>query len=594
MSLSESASAIPTSVVGRRLEIRRWLVPLLIVAGVGAAIGAYYVFAASGGDVADEPGAGLTATVVRGPMVVSITGADSTVDVAKRSVIRNELDWPAIIEEVVPDGTEVDEGDVVIKFECTRLEDALEDSEVAVEKASLSHQQAAENLKLKRKEMDNNIRKAKQTVADAKADLAKYLDDNGEWETTEDKARSDIDLARADLLLAEGKLKFKIKVNTDPELNKPYSKSEIAADTLGVDRLKKKVKEAESALYLLKTYDYPRQVRTRKDAVTDADLELERAKLIAATEISLAQAELDTSKTLLEKAREKLDEYKEDTELRVSVKATVTGRVVYYTGSYYSRRETNISVEVGEEIPPRQQIMIIPDMSTLEIRTKIMETLVNDLEAGKTKVLVGIRAWPGLGKLPAILKWRAPQADQQHPWRSSGTKMYSAIIELENRNIPGVWPGMNAEVELIIHELKDVLSVPIASVFSEQEKSYCWRVNSGPPERVEVVIGATNEQSAEIKSGLKEGDRVMLIAPQTSGKENGGGGVVRGANGKKPEKSAAGGKPSGKPSTRPAGKFGRRDKASAPSGGGSRRGASRGDRKPRAGGKPPSKRKTGS
>ena len=583
--------------------VRKWLLPLLVVAGIGAAGGGYY-YTTSGDEDASEPSAGLTATVKRGPMLVSITGSDSTVDVAERLVIRNELDWPAIIEEVVPDGTEVKKGDVVIKFKCTNLEDALENAEVAVEKATLAYQQFVENLKLKRKEMDNKIRKATQTVADAKADLAKYLDDNGEWETTEDKAKSDIDLARADLMLAEGKLKFKIKVNTDPELNKPYSKSEIAADTLGVDRLKKKVKEAESALYLLKTYDYPREVRNRKDAVVDAELELERTRLIAATQISLAQAEVDTQKTLLEKAQEKLDEYKEDTELRVSVKATVTGRVVYYTGSYYSRRETNISVEVGEEIPPRQQLMIIPDMSTLEIRTKIMETLVNDLEAGKTKVLVGIRAWPGLGKLPAILKWRAPQADQQHPWRSSGTKMYSAIIELENRSIPGVWPGMNAEVELIIHELEDVLSVPIASVFSEQEKSYCWRVNGGPPERVEVVIGATNEQSAEIKSGLKEGDRVMLIAPQTSGKENGGGGVVRSADGKKPEKSAGGGaqsgkpsdKPADKPSDKPADKPGERGKASGPPRGEGRgRPAGGGDRKPREGGsRPPAKRKTGS
>ena len=90
------------------------------------------------------------------------------------------MDWPAIIVEIVPDGTEVNEGDVVIKFECTKLEDALEDTEVAAEKARLSYQITVENLKLKRKEMDNKIRKAEQTVADAKADLAKYLDVNDE------------------------------------------------------------------------------------------------------------------------------------------------------------------------------------------------------------------------------------------------------------------------------------------------------------------------------------------------------------------------------------------------------------------------------
>jgi hypothetical protein len=544
---SESASDTPILADVKSAGLGKWLAAILVVAGLAVVGGVYYFSGLSKGATGDEPSNGVTAEVKRGPMVVSITGSDSQIGVAKRTVIRNELDWPAIIAEVVPDGTEVSEGDVVIKFECTRLEDALENADISVEKAKLSHQQATENLKLKRKEMDNKIRKAQQTVADAKADLAKYLDKNGEWETIADKAESDITLAKEELVLAEGRLNFKVKVNTDPDLNKPYSDSEIKADTLGVERLKKKVKEAKSTLYLLKTYDYPRQVRTRKDGVVDANLELERTKLIAATQISLAQAELETQKTLMGKAKEKLAEYKEDTEQRVTVRATGKGRVVYYTGSYYSRRSTSVEIQVGEEISPRQQLIIIPDMSTLEIHTKVMETLVNDLVAGETKVLVGIRAWPGLGKLPAVLKWRSPQADLQHPWRSSGTKMYSAIIELENRDIPGVWPGMNAEVEMIINELEDVLYVPIASVFSEQEKSFCWRVNGGPPERVEIVIGATNEQSAEIKSGLKEGDRVMLIAPQTSGKENGGGGVTRSANSKKPEKSAAGAKSSMKP-----------------------------------------------
>ncbi|MCP4374983.1 MAG: hypothetical protein GY794_02205 [bacterium] len=552
LDLSEFVSDTPILADVKSSNTGKWLLPVLIVAGLAAVAGVYYLSTLSKGTTGDEPSRGVTAEVKRGPMIVSISGSNSQVDVAKRTVIRNELDWPAIIAEIVPDGTEVSEGDLVIKFECTKLEDALENADISVEKSKLAHQQAAENLKLKRKEMDNKVRKAEQTVADAKADLAKYLDDNGEWETILDKAESDITLAKEELVLAEGRLNFKIKVNTDPELNKPYSESEIKGDTLGVERLKKKVKEAESALYLLKTYDYPRQVRTRKDGVVDANLELERTKLIATTQIRLAQAALDTQKTLLEKAKEKLAEYKEDTEQRVTIRATGKGRVVYHTGYYRSRNSSE--VEVGEEIAPRQQLMIIPDMSTLEIHTKVMETLVNDLVAGKTKVLVGIRAWPGLGKLPAVLKWRAPQADQQSRWRSSGTKMYSAIIELENRNIPGVWPGMNAEVEMIIRELDDVLSVPIAAVFSEQEKSFCWRVNgSATPERVEVAVGATNEQSAEIKSGLKEGDRVMLIAPQTSGKENGGGGVTRSANGKKPEKSAGGAKSSAKSGGAPAG-----------------------------------------
>jgi len=527
-------------------------------------------------------------------MVVSITGADSQVDAAERKVIRNELAWSAIIEKVVDDGTLVEEGDVIIKFECKKLEDGLEDAEMAVENAKLTHQQASENLKLKRKEMDNTIRKAEQTVEDAKDDLAKYLDKGGEWEVNKDKAESNIDLAKRDLTLAQDKLNSKLKANADPELATPYSKSVIEAEKLGVDRYKKSLKEAISTRDMLHKYDHPREVRTRKDAVTDAGLEFERAKLIAATEIGLAQASLETKKTLLDNITDKFDELKEDKEKRLTVRATEKGLVIYYTGSYWERRGgQDVSVRVGEEIPPRQQLMIIPDMSTLEIHTKVLETLVNDLKPGETKALVGIRALSNLGKLPATLKWRAPQADQQHRWHSSGAKVYSAIIDIDDKSVKGLRPGMGAEVEMILDELSDVLSVPIASVFSEQEKSYCWRVTGGEPKRVEVVIGATNDQYAEIKSGLKENDRVMLVAPR--GAADNAKGITKGAkssngkdkaSGKSDKRQKASGKPSGrlsgKPSGKPAGKGEGRPKSS------------RTRPRPRGRGKPPAKRNTGS
>lgn len=479
-----------------------------VTVGVGFLGGGARISSPSGTD-------GLTAVVTRGPMVVSITGADSQVDAAKRKVIRNELSWRAIIERLVPDGTEVDAGDEIIAFECTQLEDAIEQEELTLENAKLTHTQAAENLKLKIREMHNKVHKAEQAVQDAKDDLAKYLDKGGQWQIKKDKAESDIELAKGKLALAKGKLDFKLKVNADPELNSPYSDSEVEADRLNVESLKKALKEAISNRDMLIKYDHPRQVRTLKEAVNDTALELLRAKLVASTEIGLAEAQVSTKNTLLKKRIEKLAELKEDKEKRLTVRATERGLVVYSTGSWYSRRSQDVTVEVGAEINPRQQLMIIPDMTTLEIHTKVLEAVVNRLEPGKTRAIVSLDARPGLGKIGGTVKWRAPQADQQHPWRSTGVKVYSAIIEFEDKTIEGLRPGMSAQVEMIIERLPDVLSVPIAAVFSEQEETFCWRVTDGSnPRRVEVVVGGTNDRRAEIRKGLSEGDRVMLVAAE--------------------------------------------------------------------------------
>jgi len=508
---SGSGGDTSTSPAGKRPSRWKWFA--LIVAVVAAVTAAVGFLGGRASISSTSEGDGLTAVVTRGSMVVSITGADSQVDAAKRKVIRNELSWPAIIERIVPDGTQVAAGDEIIAFECTQLEDAIEQEELALENAKLTHKQAVENLKLKRKEMDNKVRKAEQAVQDAKDDLAKYLDKGGEWEIKKDKAESDIALARGKLALAKGKLDFKLKVNADPDLNSPYSDSEVEADRLNVESLEKALKEAISNRDMLIKYDHPREVRKFKEAVNDTGLELLRANLVASTEIGLAEAEVSTKNTLLNKRSDKLKELKEDKEKRLTVRATERGLVVYNTGSWYSRRSQNVTVEVGEEISPRQQLMIIPDMTTLEIRTKVLEAVVNKLEPGKTRAIISLDARSDLGKIGGTVKWRAPQADQQHPWRSTGVKVYSAIIDFDDKLIDGLRPGMSAQVEMILEELPDVLSVPIAAVFGEQEKTYCWRVTDGAgPQRVEVVVGGTNDRQAEITRGLSESDRVMLVA----------------------------------------------------------------------------------
>jgi len=455
---------------------------------------------------------GPTAVVMRGDLIVSVTGSNSQVEAASRKVIRNELRWPVIIKGVVPDGTRVEKGEVIIHFECAELEDAIEDGDLAVDKAELTYEQAVENLKLKKKEMDSQVRKADQAVKDAGDDITRYTDKDGQWEVDKNHAESRIELASGDLALAEGRLKAKLKANNDPELQEPYSVSEIKADRLSVKRLERSLRDAESNLDMLIKYDHPRRLRDLKTAVEDAELDLERAKLVAATEVGLAEADVEAKKTHLRKLSERLAERLEDKELRLTVRATEPGLVVYNTGGRRWRPST-VSVEVGEKINQRQQLMIIPDMSTLQVETKVFEAVVNQLKPGATRALISLDAKPELNKLGGTVKWVAPLPDPQHGWMATGVKLFSVVIEFDNAEaIPDLKPGMTAQVELMVARLPNVLSVPVAAVWTEQEKTYCWRAtDGGQPARVDVRVGRSNETRVEILAGLSEGDRVLLV-----------------------------------------------------------------------------------
>jgi multidrug efflux pump subunit AcrA (membrane-fusion protein) len=77
---------------------------------------------------------------------------------------------------------------------------------------------------------------------------------------------------------------------------------------------------------------------------------------------------------------------------------------------------------------------------------------------------------------------------------------------------------MTADVEVIINDLHDVLYVPIQSVTTMEEKKICYVMGSVVEKR-EVETGLFNENFVEIKSGLTEGEKVLLNPPRWTAPE---------------------------------------------------------------------------
>ena len=129
-------------------------------------------------------------------------------------------------------------------------------------------------------------------------------------------------------------------------------------------------------------------------------------------------------------------------------------------------------------------------------------------------------------------------------------KVYTVIVEVDPNDRQAMKPEMTSKVEIVLAKLDNVLTVPIASVFSEQEQTYCWRVNGGSRQRVPVKVGRMSDTTVEIASGLSEGDKVLLVPPSEEGEAeqgNGNGGGPPGDKAKtqkdqgKPAKQAEGG-----------------------------------------------------
>lgn len=498
-------------------------------------------------DRTQERDLGPTAVVLRGPMVISVTEGGE-IEAGKRKVISNELKWPVIIEKVVPEGSIVAEGDDIVVFECKALLDAIVSARLSVTTSKSSHTQASENLKLKKKEMDNVVRKAEQGLVDAQEDLRRY--EEGDWPIKKGEAESSIQIAEQDLTLAQGKLDFKLKVNQDKELKSPYSESEIKADQLSVARLKIALQKAVSERDMLLKYNHPRELRKLKTGVTDAELALERARVEAKTTLLVAEANALAKEQEYQMKMDTLNEHVAD-EKKLVTKADTAGLVVYDTaGSRW--RPSNVTVEVGVELGPRQQIMIIPDMTTLQVETKVYESIIDQVGPGM-RAYVHLDAKPGEPPMVGYVSEVSPLPDSQGRWISTGMKVFNVTVKFdEPPESLKLKPGLTTKVQLVLARLQDVLSVPIAAVYTEQDQTYVRRVAGGKAEAVSVKVGRMSDKRVEIVTGLSEGDRVLLVPPS---------GIMGGAKPKGPKtRPATRRRPSGGARSRPSG--GARSRAS--------------------------------
>jgi hypothetical protein len=96
---------------------------------------------------------------------------------------------------------------------------------------------------------------------------------------------------------------------------------------------------------------------------------------------------------------------------------------------------------------------------------------------------------------------------------TSDVKVYQTIVAIDD-DPAGLKPGMSAEVTIHVdNTLENVLTVPVQAVIGGAESGRTRKVfvmtPSGPEER-EIQIGLSNEKMAEVKSGLQEGDQVVV------------------------------------------------------------------------------------
>jgi HlyD family secretion protein len=478
---------------------KKWLVIIgaVVLLGGGGA-GAWFLF---GGAAAEA--LGPTATVTRGPLPVTVTERGE-LEAEKRKSISSEIEYGnVVVKDVIADGTIVEPNQVVLELECRELDEALTRQIMSVQTLETSLETLKKNLELKKQEVAEKVRKAEDALTGAEEDLRRYKE--GEWPIKQDDANSAVVMAERDLSLAREKLEFKLRVNEEMEKDSPYSKNDIEAERLSVDRLKLSVAGARNKFDMLIQFDHPKEVRKLDGGLRDANLALQRADL--EKEVQVGQATREIARTTEERDMQKRyrDRLQKQSDSKI-LRADGPGLVIYESMRYYWPPKP---LAKGETVNPRQPLLLIPNLDTIRVKTRVLEAVYEQVKKGQ-RAVVRLDARPDV-VLTGQVDQVAPMPSQAG-WDRPDVKSFEVFIKPDELP-PGLKPNMTARVEIILAELQDVLRVPVAAVFAEGDQTWCWRVGSGP-QKVPVRVGQMNDTMVEIISGLSEGDTVLLVPPK--------------------------------------------------------------------------------
>src|SRR6185436_1337670 len=116
--------------------------------------------------------------VKRGDFLISIVEG-GTLKAVNEVTVRNEMEGSSRIISIIPEGTSVKKGELLVEMDSADLRDRLNAHEVVCQNSRFTYVQAKEALAIQKSVVDSNIKDAELKVEFAISDLEKYKE--GDW-----------------------------------------------------------------------------------------------------------------------------------------------------------------------------------------------------------------------------------------------------------------------------------------------------------------------------------------------------------------------------------------------------------------------------
>lgn len=508
MGMTETEVSLPAGAPGARPEaadhswapgktpvrVSRRTVRWLALAAVAvAAIGIYFVGKRWLAPIAAQDIQLFTVTQRSFPILLTASGE---LKAANSVEVRSEVEGRATIISLVAEGAHVKQGDLLVELASDEIDEKIRDLEIKETVAAASYEAAVKELEILKDKNQSEERKAVLALDMARLSLEKYR----KGESKELRKESEItvkqteeELQRAKDYLKDSEELFKEGFITRIERERDEFEAWKAENTLEKMQVRAEV---------LEKWTIPMDLQTKESDVEEADAELERTKKASRASEEKAIAEVNAKKDELAIVRDKLNKAREQKK-KARIVAPADGLVVYFKEDWWD--ETRI--KTGTELHERQQIIELPDTSSMKVVIRVHETQIERLKEGlaATVTLEGYSGRQYPGKVTKI----GTVADSAHRWMNPNTKEYLTEILIEGAT-SDLKPGGTAKVEVLVTQLNNVTAVPVQAVFGKGGKYYVFADERGNTRPVEVEVGLASTEYVEVKKGLDVGQQIRL------------------------------------------------------------------------------------
>ncbi|MEW5767051.1 MAG: efflux RND transporter periplasmic adaptor subunit [bacterium] len=166
---------------------------------------------------------------------------------------------------------------------------------------------------------------------------------------------------------------------------------------------------------------------------------------------------------------------------------------------------TQKTVKEGAWVPTGQLLCVVVASSSFVAKTNLDEVDISKVSPGM-KASIVLDAFPGQTVSGRITKI-APS-----PVLKEKLNVFEVTISLESTDI-NIRSEMLADVSIISSQKRDVLKVPYEAIVDIDDETYLFVIKDNKAEKRQVVLGLKNPNEAEVLSGVKEGEKVVLNPP---------------------------------------------------------------------------------